>query len=433
MPAASEPIELTIERPVAGGRMLARADGRVVLVAGAIPGETVRARIERVERGVAFARVEAVLTPSPDRREPFFDAACGGGVYAHVDPARQVALKREVILDGLRRGAGITWEQPLVVAASPERGYRLRARLHVRDGRIGFFKEGTHVLCDAAPSAQLDTATLDVAHRLVDALGAVFGASSAESLEVSENLDGSERAVHLHPIDRALVGTTMPASLAARLLVDGLTGLSVATIGGGTVTLAGDPTVGDDLARIARGAPPGVRLRRHAASFFQGNRFLVAALTQAVVDAVPGDGPVWDLYAGVGLFAAALCATGRDRVTAVEGDPVTSADLRANAADFGGRLEVEARAVEDVLARTPLPADATVIVDPPRTGLSKAVTAALAASAARRIVYVSCDVATLARDLKVLAASGFALVSLEGFDLFPNTAHVETLAVLARR
>jgi tRNA/tmRNA/rRNA uracil-C5-methylase (TrmA/RlmC/RlmD family) len=433
MPAASEPIELTVERPVAGGRMLARADGRVVLVAGAIPGETVRARIERVERGVAFARVEAVLTPSPDRREPFFDAACGGGVYAHVDPARQVVLKREVILDGLRRGAGITWEQPLVVAASPERGYRLRARLHLRDGRLGFFKEGTHVLCDAAPSAQLDATTLDVAHRLVGALGAVFGASSAESLEVSENLDGSERAVHLHPIDRALVGTTMPASLAARLLVDGLTGLSVATSGDGALTLAGDPTVGDDLARIARGAPPGVRLRRHAASFFQGNRFLVAALTQAVVDAVPGDGAVWDLYAGVGLFAAALCATGRDRVTAVEGDPVTSADLRANAVGFAGRLEVEARAVEDVLARTPLPADATVIVDPPRTGLSKVVTAALAASAARRIVYVSCDVATLARDLKVLAASGFALVSLEGFDLFPNTAHVETLAVLARR
>jgi len=433
VPAASEPIELIIERPVAGGRMLARADGRVVLVAGAIPGETVRARIERVERGVAFARVEAVLTPSPDRREPFFDAACGGGVYAHVEPARQVALKREVIVDGLRRGAGITWEQPLAVAASPERGYRLRARLHVRDGRIGFFKEGTHVLCDAAPSAQLDAATLDVAHRLVDGLGAVFGASSAESLEVSENLDGSERTVHLHPIDRALVGTTLPASLAARLLVDGLTGLSVATSGSGATTLAGDPRVGDDLARIVRGAPPGIRLCRHAASFFQGNRFLVAALTQAVVDAVPGDGPVWDLYAGVGLFAAALCATGRDRVTAVEGDPVSAADLRANAADVGGRLDVEARSVEDVLARTPLPADATVIVDPPRTGLSKAVTAALAASAARRIVYVSCDVATLARDLKVLAASGFALVSIEGFDLFPNTAHVETLAVLARR
>jgi tRNA/tmRNA/rRNA uracil-C5-methylase (TrmA/RlmC/RlmD family) len=421
---------LTIERPVAGGRMLARDDGRVVLVAGAIPGETVRARIDRIERGVAFARVEAVLTPSPDRREPFFDPACGGGVYAHIAPARQAVLKREVILDGLRRGAGVAWEQPLTVATSPERGYRLRARLHVRDGRIGFFREGTHVLCDAAPSAQLDDVTLDVAHRLVGALAAVLGASSTDSLEVSENLDGSERAVHLHPIDRALVGTTLPAPLSARLLVDGLTGLSVAA-SGGAQTLAGDPTVGDDLARIVRGASPGIPLRRHAASFFQGNRFLVGQLASAVVDAVPG-GPAWDLYAGVGLFAAALCAIGRDRVTAVEGDPVTGADLRANAAAFEGRLDVESRAVEDVLATTVLPAEATVIVDPPRTGLSKAVTAALAASAVRRIVYVSCDVATLARDVKALATAGFTITSLEGFDLFPNTAHVETLAVLQR-
>jgi tRNA/tmRNA/rRNA uracil-C5-methylase (TrmA/RlmC/RlmD family) len=428
----SDPVELTIERPVAGGRMLARHDGRVILVAGAIPGETVRARFERIERGVAFARVEAVLTPSPDRRTPFFDPACGGGVYAHVDPARQPLLKRDVILDGLRRGAGLVWEAPLTVMPSPERGYRLRARLQVRGGRVGFFKEGTHDLCDAAPSAQLDARTLDVAQRLVDGLGVVIGAASADSLEIAENLAGSARAVHLHPIDRALVATTLPAPVAARLLVDGLTGVSVATAGGGARTLAGDPIVGDDLTRLVSGAAPGLVLRRHAASFFQGNRFLVGPLTQAVVDAAAGDGPVWDLYAGVGLFAAALCATGRDRVTAVEGDAVSSADLRANAAAFEGRLAVEARAVEDAVAVARLSADATVIVDPPRTGLSSAVSGALAASPTQRIVYVSCDVATLARDLKVFTAAGFTVTALQGFDLFPNTAHVETLAVLQR-
>ena len=412
--------------------MLARHDGRVILVAGAIPGERVRARIDRVERGVAFARVEEVLTPSPDRRAPFFDPACGGGVYAHVAPARQALLKRDVILDGLRRGAGLAWDQPLTVAPSPERGYRLRARLQVRQGRVGFFKEGSHVLCDAAPSAQLDARTLDVAQRLVDELTVVLGAASTDGLEIAENLAGSARAVHLHPIDRALVATTLPAPVAARLLVDGLTGVSVATTGGGPRTLAGTPIVADDLRRIVAGAAPGVRLQRHAASFFQGNRFLVGALAQAVVDAVPGDGPVWDFYAGVGLFAAAVCATGRDRVTAVEGDPVSGADLQANAAAFGGRLSVEGRAVEDAVAASRLPADATVIVDPPRTGLSSAVSAALAASAVQRIVYVSCDVATLARDIKVLASAGFAVVGLQGFDLFPNTAHVETLAVLQR-
>jgi 23S rRNA (uracil1939-C5)-methyltransferase len=428
----SEPIELTIERPVAGGRMLARHDGRVILVAGAIPGETVRARIERVERGVAFARVDAVLDASPDRRPPAFDAACGGGVYAHVEPARQVILKREVIVDGLRRGAGLAWDRPLTVAASPERGYRLRARLHVRDGRVGFFKEGTHVLCDAAPSAQLDAGTLDAAQRLIDVIGAVFGPASMDSLEVSENLDRSERAVHLHPVDQGGIAGSMPESVAMRLLVDGITGVSIATKAGGRRTLAGDPTVGDDYARLIDGIAPGASLRRHAASFFQGNRFLVGALASRVTAAVPDDGPVWDLYAGVGLFAGALCAIGRGHVTAVEGDAASAADLEANAAPFRGRLVVEPRAVEAVLSTARLTRETTVVVDPPRTGLSKAVGAALAASPIRRIVYVSCDIATLARDLKVLAAAGFGMTALEGFDLFPNTAHIETLAVLQR-
>jgi tRNA/tmRNA/rRNA uracil-C5-methylase (TrmA/RlmC/RlmD family) len=147
---------------------------------------------------------------------------------------------------------------------------------------------------------------------------------------------------------------------------------------------------------------------------------------------VPDDGPVWDVYAGVGLFAGALCAIGRGHVTAVEGDAASAADLEANAAPFRGRLVVEPRAVEAVLSTARLTRETIVVVDPPRTGLSKAVGAALAASPIRRIVYVSCDVATLARDLKVLAAAGFGMTALEGFDLFPNTAHIETLAVLQR-
>jgi tRNA/tmRNA/rRNA uracil-C5-methylase (TrmA/RlmC/RlmD family) len=423
---------VTIERPVAGGRMLARHEGRVILVAGAIPGETVQARVERIERGVAFARVERVLDPSPDRRVPGFDPACGGGVYAHVEPARQVLLKRDVILDGLRRGAGLAWERPLAVAASPERGYRLRARLHVRDGRAGFFKEGTHVLCDAAPSAQLDAATLAAAQEMADRIAGVFGPAAIDSLEVSENLDGSERAAHLHPRDHGGVAGSMPEAVAARLLVDGITGVSIAAKGGARRTIAGNPTVGDEYARLVDPAAPGASLRRHAASFFQGNRFLVGALASQVIAAVPADGPVWDLYAGVGLFAGALCATGRDHVIAVEGDAGSAVDLEANAAPFGGRLVVERRAVEDALPMARLTRETTVVVDPPRTGLSKVVSSALAASPLRRIVYVSCDIATLARDIKVFAAAGFEVVELDGFDLFPNTAHVETLAVLAR-
>jgi 23S rRNA (uracil1939-C5)-methyltransferase len=417
-------LELAIERPVAGGRMLARHGGRVVLVAGALPGETVRARIERVERGLAFARTDDVVVASPGRRAVPFDPACGGGDYVHATPDTQRTLKRDVILDALRRGAGLAWGTPLDVAASPERGYRLRARLHVHEGRVGFFKEGTHTLCDAGPSAQLAADTLDAVIRFVAAHPRI----ALEGIEVSENLAGDERALHLlEDRQRSRPGRTAPPAAG---LVDGVTGVSVSH-GGKLKTLAGTPQVGDAVAAIIGGAAPGPMLRRHAASFFQGNRYLLGAFGSAVVGAVP-EGPAVDLYAGVGLFAVGLCALGRDRVVAVEGDATSGADLAGNAAPFGARLTVAAAAVEAFLAAARLTRQTTVIVDPPRTGLSKAASGALAASPIARLVYVSCDVATFARDVKILGAAGFTLERLDGFDLFPNTAHVEIVGVLRR-
>jgi tRNA/tmRNA/rRNA uracil-C5-methylase (TrmA/RlmC/RlmD family) len=421
---ASDRVELTIERPVAGGWMLARHDGRVVLVAGAIPGETIRARLGRAERGVAFARVDAVLTPSPNRRVPPFDPACGGGVYAHIRPEAQAAIKRDVILDGLRRGAGLDWTAPLDVVASPETGYRLRARLHVGDGRVGFFREGTHTLCDAGPSAQLDARTLEAVTRFA----AAHPQLALEGIEVSENLAGDQRALFLHEDRQHSRPGRVPAPVAA--LVDGITGVSMSR-GGRLLTLAGVPEVADPIGTIVAGAAGDAPLRRHAASFFQGNRYLLGALATAVVAAVP-DGPAVDLYAGVGLFAVGLCATGHEAVVAVEGDPVSGADLRANSRPFGDCLGVDARAVETFLADTRLAPDTTVVIDPPRTGLSRSASTALGGSRVRRLVAVSCDVATFARDLKLLRAAGFEMTSLVAYDLFPNTAHVETLAVLQR-
>jgi len=421
---AGDRLELVVDRPVAGGRMLARHDGRIVLVVGALPGETVRALVERVERGLAFARTDHVVVASPGRRPLPFDPACGGGVYAHATPETQRALKRDVILDALRRGAGLGWDAPLEVAPSHERGYRLRARLHVQEGRIGFFKEGTHDLCEAGPSAQLEAATLDAVARFVVAHPRL----ALEAIEVSENLAGDERALHLlEDRQRSRPGRVPPPSAS---LVEGVTGVSIAR-GGSLATLAGTAEVGDDVAAIVRGAAAGARLRRHPASFFQGNRYLLGAFASAVVDAVP-DGPAVDLYAGVGLFAVGLCAIGRDRVVAVEGDVTSGADLRANAKAFAPRLAVEGCAVEAFLAAARLTRQTTVIVDPPRTGLSKAASAALAASPICRLVYVSCDVATFARDVKILGAGGFTLERLDGFDLFPNTAHVEVVGVLVR-
>jgi len=147
------------------------------------------------------------------------------------------------------------------------------------------------------------------------------------------------------------------------------------------------------------------------------------------------DGPVVDLYAGVGLFAMALAATGREGIVAIEGDPSSAHDLRLNAESFGPRVVVEHSSVEQYLAEAPASdwaREATLIVDPPRTGMSREALTAIIGLRASRILYVSCDVATLARDLHRLIESGYTLAHLEAFDLFPNTAHIESLAVLQR-
>ena len=174
-----------------------------------------------------------------------------------------------------------------------------------------------------------------------------------------------------------------------------------------------------------------VRLQHHAQAFFQGNRFLLSPLAGRVLSLVP-PGPVVDLYAGVGLFAASLAAAGRERVVAVEGDRAAAADLRANASPFGDVLSPVEMPVEGYLGSHPVSGESTIIVDPPRTGMSREASEAIARQACRRLIYVSCDVATLARDTRRLIDAGHRLVHLEAFDLFPNTAHVETIAVFER-
>jgi len=147
---------------------------------------------------------------------------------------------------------------------------------------------------------------------------------------------------------------------------------------------------------------------------------------------------VLDLYAGVGLFGLAAAAAGRGPVTLVEGDRTSGADLESNAGPYGGRVRIMRRSVEtalDGLARAgsrESDAIATCIVDPPRTGLSPEARSRLLSLSPRRIVYVSCDVATLARDARVLVDGGYSLGGITGVDLFPSTAHVETVAVFDR-
>ena len=395
-----------------------------MLVGGAIPGERVRARVERTTRQVIWAQAVEILEPSVDRREPIGDPACGGARYSHIRYSRQLELKSEIVADAFRRIGKMVIPRPPEVAASSERGYRLRARLHVKDARVGFVREGSHAICDAALTGQLHADTLAAVEWVSRALGSRL--AECESLVVAENIAATERVVHLVPREAVhLDDLTLTLTDSSQL-----TGIST-SVSGRAVVLAGAATVSDSAAQLFGANPPvdaSVVWARRAASFFQGNRFLVGPLLRHVLAESAGDTCV-DLYSGVGLFAVALAARG-SRVIAVEGDAGSGEDLRANAAPWPSRMRIVMAAVEDFVRQPLAPRPDVALLDPPRSGASTPVLDALVRWRAPRVVYVSCDPPTLARDARRLVAAGYRLASVEAFDLFPNTPHVEMVAAL---
>lgn len=424
-------LTLDIEKVAIGGRMIARHDGRVVLVAGVIPGERVRARIERVQRDVIYATVTEVLRAHPARRSPGRDPACGGMTMSHVTPEHQRALKADMVADAFARIGRLALGTEVPVAASPDDAYRMRARVHLRGGLLGSFREGSHEICEVGQTGQLSEPCLAALAALAETC-ARRGVTHVDAIDLAENLDGRQRVVNLEqPEDPALTARL----LADLSMIDGVTGVTRTTRRGGVPRAhGGRPWVEDPLAAFIgdRGhVAADVLLRRQPTAFFQANRFLTPVLAQQVTEALI-DGPVLDLYTGVGLFALCAAAAGHEPVVAVEGDAVSVADLHENAKPFGRRVRVEHQPVEAYLRQARRARIETMIVDPPRTGMSKDALAGVIALEPPRVVYVSCDVATLARDAQRLVRSGYRLERLAGFDLFPNTPHVEVMGVFDR-
>ena len=418
MLTSGQTVPLAIEKPAAGGRMIARVEGQVVLVADAIPGERVQARVERIGKGVVYAQTMSVEERSADRRDPFPDPLCGGCLYSHIAYPRQLELKAQVIADAFKRIGHLELPGAVAVAASPEQGYRMRARFHVRGHRLGFFRENSHEVCDVRATRQLLPATADLLDRLMAAMRSL-GLDSVREIELSENVEASERAVFL---DSGLpIGD---AALSRMADTGGLTGL------GSAWGAFGSPHVSDAL-------PIGgerITLRRHVQAFFQGNRFLLGGLVSHVAGQLPEKGSVLDLYAGVGLFSIAAAVARRASVVAVEGDLFAADDLQANAAAAIGAVTTLRAPVESIGAGLSAAGRRfdVVIVDPPRTGLSREALDNALRVRAPRLIYVSCDVATLARDARRIVDDGYVIGRADAFDLFPNTPHVETVVVFQR-
>jgi 23S rRNA (uracil1939-C5)-methyltransferase len=441
MLANGEVVSLTVEKPAAGGSMIAHAGGQVVLVAGAIPGERVRARVSRLAKHLAYADTIDIEDPSSDRRDFVGDRLCGGCLYGHIVYPRQLTLKSEVIIDAFARIARIPLTEPIPVTPSPEEGYRMRARAHVRQSVWGFFREGTHDVCDARQTRQLLPATCDTLDRIVAVAAQSPGAGGLTGIELTENVDATERVVFLDlhstapaPGRPAASSSDLSSLLARAEKIEGLTGL-VARLDDGrrpTTASRGSSHITDTIAFPGNTS---VVLRRHVLSFFQGNRYLVGELAAHVIDRIPPGGELLDLYAGVGLFSMSAAAARGVRVTAVEGDRFAASDLAANATALaearpGVEVIVVHQAVEG-FTRSGINAG-TIVVDPPRTGMSREAMDMLLGFKAPTVIYVSCDVATLARDARRLSDDGYGIQEVAAFDLYPNTPHIEIVASFGR-
>ncbi|MCC2322954.1 class I SAM-dependent RNA methyltransferase [Cellulomonas xiejunii] len=409
-------VELEIGPVAHGGHCVARHEGRVVFVRHTLPGERVRARLTDAGPEAKFWRADAieVLDPSPDRVPSAWPAAgpggAGGGELAHVALPAQRVWKETVLAEQLHRLARLDLV-PRVEAApgDDERGglaYRTRIDLHVdAEGRAGMRAHRSH---DIVPLTDMPLATEDVA-----ALGLFDRRWPAGSrIEAVAPADGSQAMVLLDGAPFDLHSNRRDLRPNARAAVR-----EHVRVGGTDYTY-----------RVA------------AAGFWQVHRAAPGLLAARVLDAV-GDvagATVLDLYAGAGLFSSPLAdAVGPDgRLVAVEGDERAVRDARRNAHDRP-QVELHAGDVADVLtgrrgAVAPAAAADVVVLDPPRTGAGRRVVEAVAALRPRRIVYVACDPAALARDIALFGERGWSDVTVTGYDLFPMTHHLEAVAVLDR-
>ena len=387
-------VELDVGAPAHGGSCVARHDGQVVFVRHALPGERVVARI--TEQTKHFSRAEAieVLAESEHRVVPRCPAArpggCGGCDWQHADAGFQRDIKAAIVVEQLHRLAGI--DRIVVVEAPPGDGFgwRTRARFAIdASGRAGFRRHRSHQVevIDGCP----------IAHPLVEAAGVEGRQWDAVSeVEVAACVDSGER----------LVRTAAGRDRAMRIREGGA------------------------LFEFAAGR----RWRVSPGAFWQVHPQAADLLTEAVLAGLkPQIGErALDLYAGVGLFAGslALAVGSTGAVTAVESSTVATTDAAQNLADLPHAHLVRADVEKALTSPERFGAVDLVVLDPPRSGAGAAVVRGICALRPRAVAYVACDPAALARDLATFAGLGYALGELRVFDLFPQTHHIECVAIL---
>ncbi len=449
---------LTIEKLIYGGEGLARLPveprsgdapgrGKAVFIPFVLAGEKVEATLTEQKAGFARARADAIVEPSPQRVQPScpYFSTCGGCHYQHAGYEHQLEIKKEILRETLRRFAKLELPCEIEVHPSPPWNYRNRSRLQVRTKpqfAAGYFKLASH---DLLPVEQCPISS-PLINRGIAALwqsgrsGKV--PDGVREVEFFANADDTQLLLEV-----ACAGEARRAAVRvwAEELLAALSGIA------GVVAFRepnpGDRKTGAPQILVTVGAASltyqtqQTAFRVSAGSFFQTNRHLTADLVKIVTSGRSGDLAL-DLYAGVGLFSTALACDFRHTVS-VESSQTSTADLSYNQPKNGEAVQAtaeqylagekisgpsgKAKASAHAVAKPDL-----VIVDPPRTGLGEPVARLLANLGAKRITYVSCDPATLARDLVPLLAAGYRAESVHLVDLFPQTYHLESVVHLLR-
>jgi 23S rRNA (uracil1939-C5)-methyltransferase len=419
--------EVQIEKPVYGGAFLARIEGKAVFVPLVLPGERARINIVDDKRGYSMAESTGIVAPAPERMAPLCRhfGVCGGCNYQHATYQAQLNFKQAILRETLDRGGVRPPDEIAVLSAEPW-GYRNRIRLALdAEGNPGYRGRRSHEIvpiaeCPIAAPLLVHAALAfaEIAHRIPDNL---------RPAEISLFCDSEQTAL------LAGIHTLRPAELPFDRICSRWAE-AVPELKGAEFT--SQERAGRSLQTLARWGGSSLNYRAAGFSyrvglgaFFQVNLRLVDALVDSVTADYSGS-LAWDLFAGAGLFACQL-ATRFEDVVAVESAPSATPSLIQNLTGLSARASQASTL--DFLGRTPSSERPDlIVVDPPRTGLGAEVTTLLARFAAPALVYVSCDPATLARDLRSLIAAGYTIEHLALADLFPQTYHLETVVRLRR-
>jgi 23S rRNA (uracil1939-C5)-methyltransferase len=409
-----------------GPDAVGRHEGRVIFVPGAAPGDRVRVRV--VEQHGNYARAEMLhrCAAGPAYREPPcpWVGACGGCPWQHVEYATQLAAKERNVLESLKRIAGVTPRQPLPIVAAPsEWGYRHRIRLHTDERRaLGYRRPRSHELVEIGHCAIAEpelSGVLPALRALVVSL-----ATTIADVEIASNGRGA-----------IVVGATARGRFVER---------DAATVEAwlhATAGVAGVGLRGRDWTRrfgetslTVRSSDDAAPITQRFGSFTQVNTAANRLLVRTVVERLDPGAKVLDLFCGAGNLSVPMARVAAS-VVGVDQDAGGISDAIASARAAGTKnVRFETAAADRFLRRHGLVGATVAVLDPPRTGAADAV-AQLARLVPSRIVYVSCDPATLARDVRTLAAAGYVVDRVQPIDLFPQSEHVETVleAVLTAR